>query len=519
MVLCIVMAVYAVLAEHPKYIAFAWEFTGNTPQALVKLADKLDKTPLDGIGVKLKAKTEINGVMTNLNHKYIMQGPAWPKSAFKNQIPHFRKLTKHKSMQHSLVSSFSCPKVRIPWDDDAKWALVANNMRTAAWVAREGGFKGVYADPEDYRKVMQFTRLPDDPPYDELCEIARRRGREVFTPIFEEYPEAKVHFFWFMSHVKFYLKRDGNDPQRMVRMDESLWPSFVNGILDVLPPGASINDGEETAYYYSAAYLGYRNGSHMFHTVYPKLVAPENLEKYRRQVSYAPAIYMDMFTNKKGAKWYKGPTDGSRTETFRRDLAQATEVSGGYVWFWGEMHTWADRGKKWRKPDGRIKDTTWQDELPGLFRAMEWVKNPAELYDREIAVLESKGALTNCYTLGDVVVRKDNAGVTAKPFRDYERYGIWNYFVTNSVPAVGGAYYGVAYDVKGTGARFNVFFQDAGGTNLAPTINFVYPDIRRGVVRAPNGSVRATFVFGAKNRPDEETIYSNIKFYKLEDAK
>ena len=73
--------------------------------------------------------------------------------------------------------------------------------------------------------------------------------------------------------------------------------------------------------------------------------------------------------------------------------------------------------------------------------------------------------------------------------------------------------------MKGTGPRLNVFFQDAGGTNLAPTINFVYPDLRRGVVRAPSGSARATFVFGAKNPPGGETVYSNVKFFRLEDGR
>lgn len=510
----------AAFAGSPKYIAFAWEFSGNTPQSLLKIVDKFDQTPLDGVGLKLKGSAVIDGVKTNLNPRLFMHGPAWPKEAFTDQIPYFRELTKHKSMRHSFLHSFSCPRVRIPWTDDAQWARIAKSMRTVAWVAREGGFRGLSADPEDYRKVQQFVRRPEEPPYDELCQIARRRGRELFGPVFEEYPDVTLHFFWFMSHVRFYVRRDGTDPQRMVRLDEELWTSFLNGVLDVLPPGASINDGDEEGYWYSASKSGYRNGAYMFHSVYDKLVAPENMEKYRRQVRYVPPMYMDMFTNPEGASWYKGPTEGSRTETLRRDLRQASDVCGGYVWFWGEKHPWVDRGPKWKKPDGRISDATWADELPGLFRAMEWARDPVALYDREAAALEAKGALENAYTLGDVVVRNDNEGVTTKPFRDYERYGVGNYFVTNSVQGVvGGSYYGVSYSVKGTGPRLNVFFQDAGGTNLAPTINFVYPDLGRGVVRAPEGSVQATFVFGAKNPPGEETVYSNIRFFKLEDVR
>ena len=503
------------IADHPKYVAFAWEFSGTSPKDMLKLVDQFDKTPLDGVGFRLRADAVIDGVRTNLNQRRFMQPPAWPKEAFASQIPYFQELTKHKSMRHSFLSSFHHPRSRIPWTDDAAWACIAKSMRTVAWVAKQGGLKGISADPEDYRKVRQFTRQPGEPPYDELCDLVRRRGRELFGPVFEEYPEITLHFFWFMSHVSFYVRRDGADPERMVRIDEALWPAFLNGVLDVLPPAASINDGDEEGYWHSAEKNGYRNGAYLFHCVYPKLVAPENLEKYRRQVHYAPPVYMDMYTNPEKVPWYKGPTDGSRTETVRRDLLQASDVCGGYVWFWGEKHPWANRGPKWRKPDGRISDATWADELPGLFRAMEWVKDPVALYDREVAALKAKGALTNIFPLASVTVRNDNEGFAKKPFRDYERYGIENMFVTNSVPATSGAYYAVSYDVKGTGPRLNVFFQDANGTNLAPTINFVYPGLRRGVIRAPLGSVSATFVFGAKNAPGEETVYSNIKFCKL----
>ena len=40
-----------------------------------------------------------------------------------------------------------------------------------------------------------------------------------------------------------------------------------------------------------------------------------------------------------------------------------------------------------------------------------------------------------------------------------------------------------------------------------------------GDVRAPSGSVSATFVFGAKNPPGGETVYSNVKFFRLEDGR
>ncbi len=489
----------AAASERPKYVAFAWEFAGNTPQSLLEIVDKFDQTPLDGVGIKLKARAKIDGVMTNLRHKSFMHGPAWPKSAFKKQIPYFRKLTKHKSMRHSFVLSFACPKTRINWTDDAKWSLIANNMRTAAWVAREGGFKGLAADPEDYCKIRQFDRQAGDPPYNELCEIARRRGRELFGPVFEEFPDATLHFFWFMSMVEYYSRYDRSDVVRNTVVDEHLWPAFLNGVLDVLPPGASINDGDESAYHYSAKGNGYRNGSYMFHCVYPKLVAPENLEKYRRQVHYAPPIYMDMYINQEGSKWYKPPTNDSRLETLRRDLVQATDVCGGYVWFWGEKHPWVNRGANWRKPDGRISDLTWEDALPGATRMMQWVKDPIALYDREIAALEKKGKLVNLSSTSSIAVTNGYKTVALNDVK-------------------GGEYYAISFSMKGDSARVNVFFKDKDDKKVPPPHNMIFPDEGRGIVRVPEGSVRGVVVFSARNGDGKTTVFNDICIYKLSET-
>ena len=505
-----------------KYVAFAWEFNSTSAKDLLDLADEFDKTPLDGVGIKPRAVAEVNGKKTVLSYRHFMHQEAWPKEAFADQIPVFKKLTAHKSMKHCFLNSFAAPRTRISWTDDAEWERIAKSMRTVAWLAKQGGLKGLTIDPEDYRNAFQFTRMAGEMEYDELCRLVRRRGREVFAPVFEEYPDITLHFFWFMSHVNYYIRRDGGDPVRMARIDEALWPAFLNGIIDVLPPEASINDGDEESYRHTAANNGYRNGAYLFHCVYPKLVSPENLGKYRRQVKYAPAVYMEMYVNPKGSSWYKAPTGSSRLETLRRDLRQAGDVCGGYIWFWGERRTWVDHGKGWSKGDHRILDTTWARELPGLFRAMEWARDPKSLCDREFAALEKSGGAKNLAPSEEVVVCNENVEVASKPSRDWERLGIFNAFVTNSVVGVkGGAWYAVSFDVKGNSPRFNVFFSDGKGKDVPPTINFVYPDHGRGrgVVRAPEGSANATLVFGAKNVPGGKTVYSNVKFMEIEDER
>ena len=491
------LAVFPVLAaEKPKFVVFGWEFNTSSPKELLSLADRFDKTPIDGIGIKLRAETVVDGKKTVFFYRDFMHQPSWTKEAFADQIPLFRELTAHKSMKHCFVNSFAAPRKRIPWNDDAQWARIAKSMRTVAWVAKQGGLKGLTIDPEDYHKAHQFSRAHDDPPYEELCDIVRRRAREVFTPVFEEYPDVTLHFFWFMSHVQYYAKRDRADVVRMAKVDESLWPSFVNGILDILPPEARVNDGQEDSYHSSAAKNGYRNDAYMFHSLYPKLVDPVNIDKYRRQVGYSPAIYMEMYLNKEGSTWYKGPTNGSRVETLRADLVQATDVCGGYVWFWGEKHTWVDRGKGWRKPDHRIADVTWAQRLPGLFRAMAWAKDPVAMYDSEVAAAKEKGTLDNLVEVSCVEVTNGYKTVSLKNVK-------------------GGDWYAIGYDAKGKSAKMNVFFKDAKRKYVQPSINLIYPDDGRGVVRVPDGGARGTLVFSAKNAPGERTVFDNIHVYRI----
>ena len=491
------LAVFPVLAaEKPKFVVFGWEFNTSSPKELLSLADRFDKTPIDGIGIKLRAETVVDGKKTVFFYRDFMHQPSWTKEAFADQIPLFRKLTAHKSMKHCFVNSFAAPRKRISWNDDAQWARIAKSMRTVAWVAKQGGLKGLTIDPEDYHKAHQFSRAHDDPPYEELCDIVRRRAREVFTPVFEESPDVTLHFFWFMSHVQYYAKRDRADVVRMAKVDESLWPSFVNGILDILPPEARVNDGQEDSYHSSAAKNGYRNDAYMFHSLYPKLVDPVNIDKYRRQVGYSPAIYMEMYLNKEGSTWYKGPTNGSRVETLRADLVQATDVCGGYVWFWGEKHTWVDRGKGWRKPDHRIADVTWAQRLPGLFRAMAWAKDPVAMYDSEVAAAKEKGTLDNLVEVSCVEVTNGYKTVSLKNVK-------------------GGDWYAIGYDAKGKSAKMNVFFKDAKRKYVQPSINLIYPDDGRGVVRVPDGGARGTLVFSAKNAPGERTVFDNIHVYRI----
>lgn len=481
-------------AAATKYIFAGWDISDVTPQEILENADKFDAAGCDGVAIGLA--NIFPSVGQDIRKSFhIAELPRWKDEDVSSLKPVLKKFSRHRGLHHSFFRVNLAPrKSRLAWNDDAAWALCAENLAAAARLAKEVSFEGLVIDPEDYHKNKQNRLAAGDPPWVESKALARRRGCEIFSRVFAEYPDITILSFMLLTADSAYAQT--SDPVAYMESKRDLWPSFVNGILDILPPEARVNDGQEDSYHSSAAKLGYRNDAYMFHALYPKLVDPANLEKYRRQVGYAPAVYMEMFLNKEGSTWYKGPTNGSRVETLRADLVQATDVCGGYVWFWGEKHTWLNRGKNWHKPDHRIKDTTWAQELPGLFRAMAWAKDPVALYDSEVAALKQKGEPKNCVETTSVTVTNGYKTVSLKNVK-------------------GGEWYAIGYDAKGASAKMNIFFKDAKRKYVQPSINLIYPDDGRGVVRVPDGGANGTLVFSAKNRPGEKTVFDSIHAYRI----
>ena len=157
----------------------------------------------------------------------------------------------------------------------------------------------------------------------------------MFGAVFRAFPDATVLAYQFFSIDRIY--KASIDPVSEMRTRGDLWPAYCNGILDAMPAGAKIVDGDESGYRYEAAKGDFwRNASHQLTGVIP-LVAKENRAKYRTQVSVSFGQYPDsyaLFGPKSG--WYFGPVRGSRLLHFEENLAQAVRASDEYLWFWGQ---------------------------------------------------------------------------------------------------------------------------------------------------------------------------------------
>ena len=385
------VAAAAAAGEQPcapsrKFVGFAWEFSRMSLCDLAPYADELDKTPLNGIGVYLNEKTPDGTLVSTHNIMHAL----WSRDALQPLVPLARELTAHASMRESFIGTFRAPAKRIDWSDDARWGAIATNMAIAAWFAKAGGFRGISMDPEDYRHSGQFRRRGGDAPYEELCRLVRQRGREVFFSL---------------THT--YLASD--DPARDAAENGDLWPAFVDGILDVAPPGALIVDGNEHSYRYKAGRGDFACTAIAVRSRLSALVSPGNRDKYRRQVSVSFGLYLDMYTNPPGSSWFFGPLNGSRLGRFAANLHAAAESADEYVWFWGEKHCWADWRGKGPSDERKISHDTWESRLPGMKDEILLQKAPGEFVRNRVAKLKDAGLLRpvnanpGCTGVGDAV--------------------------------------------------------------------------------------------------------------------
>ena len=534
----------AAAAQPPatKFVAFGWEFSRKSVRDLSAVVDSLDKTPLDGIGVYLNEPKPDGGMVSTHN---IMR-ESWDRKVLEPLVPVARDLTAHRSMKESFIGTFRAPAgKRIEWDDDAGWANVASNMAIAAWFAREGGFRGLSMDPEDYHGTAQFQRRNDDPPFDEMVALARRRGREVFSGVFREYPDIRILSFWFLS---MNLEAFGpTDLARDARERGALWPAFVNGILDVLPPTARIIDGCEHSYRYESSRGDFFRAGDIIRRRLPALLSPEHRAKYAAQVGVSFGIYLDMFTNPEGSNWYFGPVDGSRLLHFERNLFQAAEAADGYVWLWGEKHSWGDWGEKGADSGRGISPETWDAAVPGLADAVLAIKDPIAFAKKRVAALVAKGTLKPLNENLDC--RSENGEVPA-PYEVWQNKknrqgrlwgdstcgegdsfslaaegaenGAFSFPITQKLNVGDRLYVTVSMKGEGGGATFAWRRGAVWDWNVLPPIRIPFgePDANgwrhaNAVIRVPEGFDGCGLILSVRQAPGQICHFDNIAVYRL----
>jgi hypothetical protein len=387
-------ACFAAGAGGKKYIAFGWEFRNLSPAQILANADRFKGLPIDGVGIVLSAKNPKGGRFSQIT---ITDDKPWVWEAFAGQVPVLQELVGRPGLKDSFLQGYRAPMRRADWTDDTVWATIANNMGVLARIARESGIKGISIDHEDYRMQRQYYRKSTDPAYDECCALARRRGRQVFEAVFREHPSAILLSFWVLTEDRSYFATRA--PAALMRQKGDLWPSFMAGVLDALPPTGRLIEGDEHGYRYEYFDRDFHVGM-VNAKKWGAMLLPEELRaKYASRVEQGYGQYLDLYTHPfdpgKRAKWSVGPIGGSRLEHFRRNIQDATDLASEYVWLWGEQYTWVDWDKDARRNAAVVYDRNWEDILPGLNEMLSVVKGGDAAEAARLGRLKAAGAVTN----------------------------------------------------------------------------------------------------------------------------
>ncbi len=356
-------------ATYKKLIHLGWELT--TPQIVKANYKNMEATaPFDGITFILR---------DTLNDKTVIT----EGSVFNNI------LLQRSSLQKSIADIKSCAFTQfknnfirvntvpgnLKWTDDAAWAVVAKNMGTMAWFAKQAGLVGICYDPESYGGNQFMWNEKLGMPFADTKVLAKQRGKQIMTEIGKEYPDL---VFWGLFLLSFQRATINSMDIEMAMMNDKygLYPAFIDGLLEALPPTAKMVEGNEDAYYS-------RNRENLL-SIYndskvglPALLSVANKVKYQAQVSIGLGLYTDMYTNKFGSRYYFSPTANStRLERFRDRIQEAMEITDEYVWLYNEDYKWWDIPFAEERFDSHFPDPLINNKMPGILESSLYAKNP-----------------------------------------------------------------------------------------------------------------------------------------------
>ena len=522
----------AAAASPRKFIFVGWDTGDLAPYEIVANAERLKATGCDGVGIYPRVQKPEGSLKTR--RAYPMGAETVDGASLAWMIPDLRKIAATPWLRETMFRVPGTAKKRLRWDDDAAWARYAANMGVIAATAKEGSLKGLILDSEDYFNERQYFLAPGEGDFETVAKLARRRGREVWEAVFRAFPEAVVLTYQFLSIDREY--KVAVDPVCEMRIRGDLWPMYCNGILDALPPGAKIVDGDESGYRYEAAKGDFwRNASHQLTGVLP-LVAPKNRAKYRAQVSVSFGMYPDSYAyHQPSSSWYFGPVAGSRLLHFEENLAQAVRAADEYVWFWGEHRTFVN----WEGLDVRHWWDEWwpnasslDNALPGYSDMVRGIKDPVGYVKERLAAggfenlvsdasfwswqAEEKNAPRGTFTRGPAQGRADCRTMTGV------RTGSCNF----NVAAKRGEWYGVKVSAFGALSNAAASWQKGGSwVKGVEGVKLVWdPPAADGwrtgwaLVRVPDGVDRIVLGLYARQAPGEQTHLVGITVVRLRET-
>jgi hypothetical protein len=404
----------------------------------------------------------------------------------------------------------------VDWFDDAGWREVVNHWRLLARLAKRGSLRGLLYDAEPYQPPHSQFLYAAQPErarhtFAEYSAKARERGRDVMRAVAKEFPDATVFTFRLFSDL-LQLLDSGNLPRALEYDTYGLHPPFVDGWMEAAPAGLRIIEGTEDIGYranspeeYNAAFVRQR-------LRLPEFLAPENRDKFSRQLRIGQSLYLDAYVNPPGSPWSIDHTGSTPARRLASNLESALAASDGLVWLYGEQARW------W--PGGDAQAKMWPEKLPGAVEAIRRAEDPVAVARRFFAAPQPP---VNLLTNGDFsqtgpaapagwsAWQADNShGVITNAEGRVEIRGAREAVVNRAVQVPADATLAVRLRVKSVGRGLGSLFvawQTADGKWTAHAHNTRFLPARPtaadgwqeivGLVKVPAGAQRAVFMAAA----------------------
>lgn len=231
------------------------------------------------------------------------------------------------------------------WFRDEDWAVILDNTRLLARVARECGFVGVLFDAEQYdgHHAEGAWHIPfnyanyaeggyaaegrDTPrPFKEVAAQLRKRGRQYAEALCEEFPGLKILM---IPGLYEWSAHERNVP--LEDRHYSLYPAFIDGVLDGMDAKATLIGGSEFTYDRTR----YADIGHERRRFDEAIDAQADVsDDLKPKMSFAAGIWVDT-----GRTW--SDTDVAQNArdpaAHARAVRNAFRASDEYVWIYGEQ--------------------------------------------------------------------------------------------------------------------------------------------------------------------------------------
>ena len=383
------------LGEGVKKKLISFGNSGFTPANVEKNLRELEDVWMPGYdGVNIIAHKKVllsDGKTLDLDWKWFSK-TKWKKEWFTKEIESLRNIHKNakKFKYNFLDTSAHGPAEDFDLFDDEFWDTVCNNFQVMAFVAKQGGCAGIRFDLEDYGNQKRFLyRTECGHTYEESWEMARKRGRQWMNAVAREYPDIRLFCFFWLDLMFGFADGTPDTKGRLEACPNGLLVAFINGIYDVLPPGAKILDGMESNGYAAKTFTDFCYMRGLRDARYKRLLAPENHRKLREQTSLAVATYLTAYYDRKSSpdgfdtKSFREKSGLSQLDFFRRNLSFAIDFSDEFSWTYNgflrkyspipSTHAYQEKNLQ-KSPE--VPSPYIGMALPGIEEAIAFAKNP-----------------------------------------------------------------------------------------------------------------------------------------------